>query len=208
MMQKAANLKHFISQLFDTYQNRLKVLNKKNYKIGIVSKEINEGDIITIISLLKDLYYLDQKIFYDFCAKENTELEDLIFDHGKINGLDEIYTTIKAEKQRIIIKQEKYRKIEMFYKIKRMKAKLKYEEELRKINEQYKLSQLNYTQNKIIMQKNMPYSDSDSDSDSNSDSNSYSSDSSDSDGYNNVIIDNQSQNKEQWILLDLEKIEI
>ena len=63
MMQKAANLKHFISQLFDTYQNRLKVLNKKNYKIGIVSKEINEGDIITIISLLKDLYYLDQKIF-------------------------------------------------------------------------------------------------------------------------------------------------
>ncbi|SVB76059.1 uncharacterized protein METZ01_LOCUS228913 [marine metagenome] len=148
MTQKAEDLKRFISNQFDVYKKRLEIIEKKHFRDNCYEemKEISDiGDISTLLDLLKELHSLDAKLFYDLCSKNNTELEDLIFDHGKLNGLDEIYISIKAKKQKIIIKQQKYKKLALFYKIKKMKVIQKYQEDIRTIEEEYKIAQLNLT---------------------------------------------------------------
>jgi hypothetical protein len=192
MTQKAEDLKRFISHQFDVYQKRLEILEKKHFRDNCYDemKEISDiGDISTLLDLLKELHSLDIKIFYDLCSKDNTELEDLIFDHGKLNGLDEIYISIKANKQRIIMRQEKYKKLELFYKIKKMKVQHKYKEEIRKIEEEHKIAQLNLTLSRRSRQ-NIQLTDSNDSNDS------------------IVITGKNLQINDQWEILNMEEIEI
>ncbi len=147
------------------------------------------GDISTLLDLLKELHSLNAKMFYDLCSKDNTELEDLIFDHGKLNGLDEIYMSIKANKQRKIIRQEKYKKLELFYKIKKMKVQHKYQEEIRKIEEEHKIAQLNLTLSRRSRQ-NIQLTDS-------------------NDSNDNIVITGKNlQINDQWEILNMEEIQI
>ena len=192
MTQKAEDLKRFISHQFDVYQKRLEILEKKHFRDNCYDeiKEISDiGDISTLLDLLKELHSLDIKIFYDLCSKDNTELEDLIFDHGKLNGLDEIYISIKANKQRIIMRQEKYKKLELFYKIKKMKVQHKYKEEIRKIEEEHKIAQLNLTLSRRSRQ-NIQLTDS-------------------IDSNDNIVITGKNlQINDQWEILNMEEIQI
>jgi len=190
MKQKSEDLKRFISHQFDVYKKRLEIIERKHFRDNCFEemKEISDiGDISTLLDLLKELHSLDTKLFYDLCSKDNTELEDLIFDHGQLNGLDEIYISIKANKQRIIMRQEKYKKLELFYKIKKMKVQHKYQEEIRKIEEEHKIAQLNLTLSRRSRQL---------------------SDSSDSNNSNIVITGKNFQINDQWEILDIEEIEI
>lgn len=192
MTQKAEDLKRFISHQFDVYQKRLEILEKKHFRDNCYDeiKEISDiGDISTLLDLLKELHSLDIKIFYDLCSKDNTELEDLIFDYGKLNGLDEIYISIKANKQRIIMRQEKYKKLELFYKIKKMKVQHKYQEEIRKIEEEHKIAQLNLTLSRRSRQ-NIQLTDS-------------------IDSNDNIVITGKNlQINDQWEILNMEEIQI
>ena len=192
MTQKAEDLKRFISHQFDVYQKRLEIIEKKHFRDNCYEemKEISDiGDISTLLDLLKELHSLDAKLFYDLCSKNNTELEDLIFDHGQLNGLDEIYISIKANKQRIIMRQEKYKKLELFYKIKKMKVQHKYQEEIRKIEEEHKIAQLNLTQSRRSRQ-NIQLTDS-------------------IDSNDNIVITGKNlQINDQWEILNMEEIQI
>tara|TARA_Y100000780_G_C13519567_1_gene353232 strand:- start:42 stop:629 length:588 start_codon:yes stop_codon:yes gene_type:complete len=195
MTQKAEDLKRFISHQFDVYKKRLEIIEKKHFRDNCYEemKEISDiGDISTLLDLLKELHSLDTKLFYDLCSKDNTELEDLIFDHGKLNGLDEIYISIKANKQRIIMRQEKYKKLELFYKIKKMKVQHKYKEEIRKIEEEYKIAQLNLTQSRRskYSRQNIQLTDSNDSNDS------------------IVITEKNLQINDQWEILNIEEIQI
>jgi len=204
MMQKAEDLKRFISHQFDVYKKRIEIMEKKKFR-DIFYEEMKQtsdiGDISTLLDLLKELHSLNAKMFYDLCSKDNTELEDLIFDHGKLNGLDEIYMSIKANKQRKIIRQEKYKKLELFYKIKKMKVQHKYREELRKIDEEHKIAQLNLTQSRRLsnpnyLKQNIQLTDS-------------------IDSNDNIVIsekeiqsDKEQIQQLQWEILNMEEIEI
>ena len=192
MMQKAEDLKRFISHQFDVYKKRIEIMEKKKFR-DIFYEEMKQtsdiGDISTLLDLLKELHSLNAKMFYDLCSKDNTELEDLIFDHGKLNGLDEIYMSIKANKQRKIIRQEKYKKLELFYKIKKMKVQHKYREELRKIDEEHKIAQLNLTLSRRSRQ-NIQLTDS-------------------NDSNDNIVITGKNlQINDQWEILNMEEIQI
>jgi len=192
MMQKAEDLKRFISHQFDVYKKRIEIMEKKKFR-DIFYEEMKQtsdiGDISTLLDLLKELHSLNAKMFYDLCSKDNTELEDLIFDHGKLNGLDEIYMSIKANKQRKIIRQEKYKKLELFYKIKKMKVQHKYQEEIRKIEEEHKIAQLNLTLSRRSRQ-NIQLTDS-------------------NDSNDNIVITGKNlQINDQWEILNMEEIQI
>lgn len=191
-MQKAEDLKRFISHQFDVYKKRIEIMEKKKFR-DIFYEEMKQtsdiGDISTLLDLLKELHSLNAKMFYDLCSKDNTELEDLIFDHGKLNGLDEIYMSIKANKQRKIIRQEKYKKLELFYKIKKMKVQHKYQEEIRKIEEEHKIAQLNLTLSRRSRQ-NIQLTDS-------------------NDSNDNIVITGKNlQINDQWEILNMEEIQI
>jgi hypothetical protein len=192
MTQKAEDLKRFISHQFDVYKKRLEIIEKKHFRDNCYEemKEISDiGDISTLLDLLKELHSLDIKLFYDLCSKDNTELEDLIFDHGQLNGLDEIYISIKANKQKIIMRQEKYKKLELFYKIKKMKVQHKYQEEIRKIEEEHKIAQLNLTLSRRSRQ-NIQLTDS-------------------NDSNDNIVITGKNlQINDQWEILNMEEIQI
>jgi hypothetical protein len=193
MKQKSEDLKRFISHQFDVYKKRLEIIERKHFRDNCFEemKEISDiGDISTLLDLLKELHSLDTKLFYDLCSKDNTELEDLIFDHGQLNGLDEIYISIKANKQRIIMRQEKYKKLELFYKIKKMKVQHKYQEEIRKIEEEHKIAQLNLTLSRRS-RKSIQLSDSNDSNDSN----------------DNIVITGKNLQIE-WEILNMEEIEI
>jgi hypothetical protein len=193
MKQKSEDLKRFISHQFDVYKKRLEIIERKHFRNNCFEemKEISDiGDISTLLDLLKELHSLDTKLFYDLCSKDNTELEDLIFDHGQLNGLDEIYISIKANKQRIIMRQEKYKKLELFYKIKKMKVQHKYQEEIRKIEEEHKIAQLNLTLSRRS-RKSIQLSDSNDSNDSN----------------DNIVITGKNLQIE-WEILNMEEIEI
>jgi hypothetical protein len=190
MKQKSEDLKRFISHQFDVYKKRLEIIERKHFRDNCFEemKEISDiGDISTLLDLLKELHSLDTKLFYDLCSKDNTELEDLIFDHGQLNGLDEIYISIKANKQRIIMRQEKYKKLELFYKIKKMKVQHKYQEEIRKIEEEHKIAQLNLTLSRRS-RKSIQLSDS-------------------NDSNDNIVITGKNLQIE-WEILNMEEIEI
>ena len=195
MTQKAEDLKRFISNQFDVYKKRLEIIEKKHFRDNCYEemKEISDiGDISTLLDLLKELHSLDIKLFYDLCSKDNTELEDLIFDHGQLNGLDEIYISIKANKQKIIMRQEKYKKLELFYKIKKMKVQHKYQEEIRKIEEEHKIAQLNLTQSRRSRRsrQNIQLTDS-------------------IDSNDNIVITGKNlQINDQWEILNMEEIQI
>jgi hypothetical protein len=192
MTQKAEDLKRFISHQFDVYKKRLEIIEKKHFRDNCYEemKQISDiGDISTLLDLLKELHSLDTKLFYNLCSKDNTELEDLIFDHGQLNGLDEIYISIKANKQKIIMRQEKYKKLELFYKIKKMKVQHKYQEEIRKIEEEHKIAQLNLTQSRRSRQ-NIQLTDS-------------------IDSNDNIVITGKNlQINDQWEILNMEEIQI
>ena len=78
-------------------------------------------------------------MFYKLCSIEQIELGDLIFEHGNLNGIDIIYQNMVAKKQRKISKTQKLRKLELYYKIKRILAKNNYEKIKQTIESNYQI---------------------------------------------------------------------
>lgn len=194
-LKQLSNYSYSNPYSWDNNNNKKKILIKKNKELLDMEemKEVSDiGDISTLLDLLKELHTLDAKLFYDLCSKENTELEDLIFDHGQLNGLDEIYISIKANKQKIIMRQEKYKKLELFYKIKKMKVFSKYQEEMRQIEEEHKIAQLNLTLSRQSRQSRKSIQLTDS-----------------IDSNDNIVITGKNlQINDQWEILNMEEIEI
>ena len=67
------------------------------------------------------------------------ELGDLIFEYGNLNGIDIIYQNMMSKKQRKISKTQKLRKLESYYKIKRILAKNNYEKIIQTIESNYQI---------------------------------------------------------------------
>ena len=138
MTDKGSELKQIILKKYDIYKDKLLILSK-----NIDNEEIKDifktGDIDTILNLLYDLYNEDKFMFYKLCSIEQIELGDLIFEHGNLNGIDIIYQNMVAKKQRKISKSQKLRKLELYYKIKRILAKNNYEKIKQTIESNYQI---------------------------------------------------------------------
>ena len=138
MTDNGSELKHIILKKYDIYKDKLLILSK-----NIDNEEIKDifktGDIDTILNLLYDLYNEDKFMFYKLCSIEQIELGDLIFEHGNLNGIDIIYQNMVAKKQRKISKSQKLRKLELYYKIKRILAKNNYEKIKQTIESNYQI---------------------------------------------------------------------
>lgn len=141
MTDKGSELKQIILKKYDIYKDKLLILSKNidNEKIKDIFKT---GDIDTILNLLYDLYNEDKFMFYKLCSIEQIELGDLIFEHGNLNGIDIIYQNMVAKKQRKISKSQKLRKLELYYKIKRILAKNNYEKIKQTIESNYQIEKL------------------------------------------------------------------
>lgn len=141
MTDKGSELKQIILKKYDIYKDKLLILSK-----NIDNEEIKDifktGDIDTILNLLYDLYNEDKFMFYKLCSIEQIELGDLIFEHGNLNGIDIIYQNMVAKKQRKISKSQKLRKLELYYKIKRILAKNNYEKIKQTIESNYQIEKL------------------------------------------------------------------
>ena len=141
MTDNGSELKHIILKKYDIYKDKLLILSK-----NIDNEEIKDifktGDIDTILNLLYDLYNEDKFMFYKLCSIEQIELGDLIFEHGNLNGIDIIYQNMVAKKQRKISKSQKLRKLELYYKIKRILAKNNYEKIKQTIESNYQIEKL------------------------------------------------------------------
>ena len=81
-------------------------------------------------------------MFYKLCSIEQIELGDLIFEYGNLNGIDIIYQNMISKKQRKISKTQKLRKLESYYKIKRILAKNNYEKIKQTIESNYQIEKL------------------------------------------------------------------
>ena len=147
---KQIQLKQIISDQYDTYLGRLSLINDKDFNIRLSNDEKNImkntseiGDKSTILSFLKDFYNLDKLSFYKFVHKQRTELGEFIIEHGNLNGLKQIYENLIANKQNKIIRSTKICKIDNYYRIKKMKAKLDYEELIRKLDKKCNKEKIN-----------------------------------------------------------------
>ena len=138
MTDNGSELKHIILKKYDIYKDKLLILSKNidNEKIKDILKT---EDINTILNFLYDLYNEDKFMFYKLCSIEQIELGDLIFERGNLNGIDIIYQNMVAKKQRKISKTQKLRKLESYYKIKRILAKNNYEKIKQTIESNYQI---------------------------------------------------------------------
>ena len=106
-----------ITQLIDTiiYQydiygqrkDMIKSRSKEEILSGNDLKELNRmidtstiGDVSTILDLVKDLHYINPKVFYKFVHIQRSDIGEFIIEYGKLNGIKDIYEDLISKKQK------------------------------------------------------------------------------------------------------------
>lgn len=153
-----------ITQLIDTiiYQydiygqrkDMIKSRSKEEILSGNDLKELNRmidtstiGDVSTILDLVKDLHYINPKVFYKFVHIQRSDIGEFIIEYGKLNGIKDIYEDLISKKQKTIIMNDKINRIRYKYKTKKLMAEREYRNIINDLDKQSRKEIINISHN-------------------------------------------------------------
>ena len=142
---------------YDIYRQRKEIIKSRS-KNEILSgndlKELNRmidtntiGDVSTILDLVKDLHYINPKVFYKFVHIQRSDIGEFIIEYGKLNGIKDIYEDLISKKQKTIIMNDKINRIRYKYKTKKLMAEREYRNIINDLDKQSRKEIINISHN-------------------------------------------------------------